>query len=212
MSAERGFAALVILIGSLAIIFTLGVLNFTGNLSQEEKNLQSSENAQIDEYPGWKVFTSPQHEFTIRFPKHWYIKEYGTYAADFVAVDPAKQESSQAAALVRFLSSSEIADTGEFEQKHKLKDNQKILEHLDVKSQLTKNKNLNIGGYEAIDYQIERNFSAPVGPRKEYSQIYEINKDGVILKFSAHSKSADELIRFNDSTLSQMISSLKFKK
>ena len=103
-----------------------------------------------------------------------------------------------------------LADIRDFEKIHKLKDNQTILEPLDVKSALTKNKNFKIGNHEAVDYQIDRNFSAPVGPAKEFARVYEINKEGTVLKFSAYSQTLDQLIRFNDSTLSLIITSLSF--
>jgi hypothetical protein len=198
------------LIGSLLIIFTLGALSFTANFSQKEKNRQISQNSEVDPLPGWKTYNNPEYKFTIRYPKQWYLKEYGAYAADCVASDPNMQEASPSAVLIRFLSLNEAADIRDFEKIHKLKDNQTILEPLDVKSTLTKNKNFKIGNHEAVDYQIERNFSAPVGPAKEFSRVYEINKEGTVLKFSAYSQTLDQLIRFNDSTLSLIITSLSF--
>lgn len=211
MPSRQGFIVPVVIIGSLVIIFTLGALSFTANFSQKEKNLKNSQISQIDRFPGWKTYENPSHEFTIRYPKQWFVVEYGDYAADFTAADPAKQEASPAAVQIRFLRSGETADIREFQKISKLKENQTILEPLDVKSTLTKNKNFKIGGYEAVDYQIERNFTAPVGPSKEFTRVYEIIKEATILKFSANAPTLEEHLRFNDTTFSLMISSLNFK-
>lgn len=211
MPARKGFIIPILLLGIVTIIFTLGVLSFNTNFSQKDKNLQNSEKTEVDRFPGWKTYQNKSSEYTIRYPKQWYVKEYGDYAADFVAVDPKGGEASPSSIKVRFSRSSENADIREFEKIHKLKDDQKILEPLDVRSEITKNKNFKIGSYEAIDFQIERDFSAPVGPRKEFSRVYEINKGSVVLKFSTHAQNLEEQIKFNDATLSKMISSIYFQ-
>lgn len=211
MPAQKGYILPIVIVVSTLIIFTLGALSFTANFSQKEKNRQIFQNTEIDRFPGWKTYENPGHEFTIRYPKQWFVVEYGDYAADFTAADPAKKEASPAAVQIRFLRSGEAADIREFHMIRKLKENQTILEPLDVKSTLTKNKNFKIGNYEAIDFQIERNFTAPVGPAKEFTRIYEINKEGTVLKFSANAPTLEEHLRFNDTTFSLMISSLNFK-
>ena len=83
-------------------------------------------------------------------------------------------------------------------------------EPLDVHSQVTKNKNLNIGKYPAIDYVIDRAFSALEGPRGEYSHVVVIDKDGAYLKFISHAETKEDQVRFNDPTFSEIVSSIKF--
>lgn len=212
MPARQGFIIPILLLGIIAIIFTLGFLSFNSNFSQKDKNLQNSQIAETDQFPGWKTFRNENLEFTIRYPQQWHIKEYGDYAADFVAVDPKLQEASPSSIKVRFSKSAENADLREFEKIRKLQDNQKILEPLDVRSELTKIKNFEIEGYEATDFQIERTFSAPVGPRKEFSRVYEINKEGIVLKLSTHAQNLEEQIKLNDTILSIMIASITFQK
>lgn len=211
MTSHKGFIIPIVIIGSLAIIFTLGALSFTANFSQKAKNQQISQNTEIDRFPGWKTFKDKSSGLTIRYPSQWYVREYGDFAADFVEDELKDQEASPSAVKVRFSKSRESADIREFEKIRKLKDKHLILEPLDVRSELTKNKNFKVAGFDAIDFQIERNFSAPVGPRKEFSRIYEINREDTVLKFSAYAQTLDEQISFNDATFSLMISSLNFK-
>lgn len=212
MPARQGFIVPILLIGIITIIFTLGFLSFNTSFSQKDKNLQNLQIVETDQFPGWKTFRNKNPQFTIRYPQQWHMKEYGDYAADFIAVGPKEEEASPSAIKVRFSKSTEPADLKEFDKIYKLKDDQKILEPLDVRSELTKIKNFKVGSWDAIDFQIERNFSAPIGPRKEFSRVYEINREEVILKFSTHTQSQEELIKFNDTILSKMISSIYFKE
>lgn len=212
MSDHKGFILPALLIGSFIIIFTLGFLSLNANFSQKGKNLQISQKTETDQFPGWKTYKNKSNEFTIRYPKQWSVVEYGDFAADFVDVSLKDGEASPSAIKIRYSKSAEIADIREFEKIHKLKNNQSILEPLDVKSLLTKNKNFKIGSHEAIEFQIERNFSAPQGPRKEFSQIYEVMKEKTIFKFSSHASQQEELVAFTNTIFSKIISSFIFLK
>lgn len=165
-----------------------------------------------DAYPGWKTYTNTKDNFTIRYPSEWYLREVGSFAADFLSTDPQKSEASPSAVKVRFLRSNEKADLKEFEKIYKLDNNQRILEALDVRSYLTKNKNLEIDGVSGVDFQIERTFSAPEGPPKEFTRVFEFNIDETILKFSTGSPVIEEQYKKNELKLEKIISSIHFKK
>lgn len=211
MPQKKGFAAFIVIVVSFLIIFTLTFVSFKSYFSQVAKNQLFLTVSQLDPLHGWQTYTNDAHNFTIRYPKEWYVKSFESDSADFTQNDPQKNQTSPSALTVRFSSSSNAADVRNFEKIYKLKDDQKILEPLDVRSQLTKNKNLKIGNFRAIDYQIDRTFSALEGPRREFQRIYEVNKEGTVLKFSNSSPTLEEQQKLNDVVLSQMISSLKFK-
>lgn len=212
MRSQKGFILPAVIIGSLLIIFTLGFLSFRSSFSQGAKNQQNSQAKENDPYFGWKTYSNTKHKFTIRYPNGWYIREYGDFAANFVSVDPKIEEASPSAIKVRYSYSGEDVDALEFEKIYKLGENQKILEPLDVKSEITKIKNFKIASYQAIDFQIERIFSALTGPKKEFTHVYEIEKQGSILRFSNSAATLDQQVKFNGELFSKMISSLKFQK
>jgi len=61
----------------------------------------------------------------------------------------------------------------------------------------------------AVDYFINRNFSALEGPRTQHRHIYEINKDNTIIRFLATAQTENEFKIF-DPIFQKMMSSLKF--
>ena len=126
-----------------------------------------------------------------------------------MASDPNIQEATPSAIKVRYSRSTDKADIAEFEKIYKAKVGQDIYEPLDVKSIINKNKNFEVSNYMAVDYFINRNFSAPEGPRTQHRHIYEINKDGTILSFLSTAQTEDEFKIF-DPIFQKMISSLKF--
>jgi hypothetical protein len=99
----------------------------------------------------------------------------------------------------------------EFDKIFQMNKDQKLQEPLDVKSVITKNTNSQIVGYDTVNFQIERLFSAPEGPRREYTNVYLIKKEENVLKFSNSAPTLEELLRLNDSTLSRIVSSIKFE-
>lgn len=202
----RGFAQIPIL-----LILTIALVSFLIIPRINNQTQVSSPSVILDPtpdpYSGWKTYKNSTYGFTLRFPRNWYVKEYRDYAAHFYDTDPS--EATPGAIKVKFLKSQENVDTAEFEKIAKINPGQEIREPLDVKSTITKIRNLKIGDYEAVEYGINRNFTAPEGPRTEYRHIYEINKDNTILEFisTAETKEAQQIF---DPLFGQMISSIKF--
>lgn len=209
MTARQGFIIPIIFLGSIVIIFTLVLLTIKTNFSQKDTSLQDSPKTEVDPLPGWKTYSNKINGFTIRYPKQWYVREYESYAANFTSTGPSLKEATSQAVKVRFSQEAENIDLAEFEKIYKLKPQAQILEPLDVKSVITKNKNFDVNGLSAVDFLIERSFSAPVGPRREFTHVYEVKKEKAILRFSTSSSSLEELTRVNDPILTLMISSLK---
>lgn len=77
---------------------------------------------------------------------------------------------------------------------------------------LTKNKNLEMDGVRGVDFQIERTFSAPEGPPKEFTRVFEFNIDETVLKFSTGSPIVEEQYKINELKLEKIISSINFRK
>ena len=205
---RKGFALSLILI-VLASIF-VGVIYFLfKNKSSNQTAPTVSPSASPDTYSGWKTYRNKVYGFTIRYPKEWFLKEYGDWAADFLAADPNVQEATPSAIKVRYSRSTDKADVAGFEKIYKAKVGMDIYEPLDVKSIINKNKNFEVGNYVAIDYSINRNFSALEGPRTQHRHIYEINKDDTILRFLSTAQDEAEFKIF-DPIFQKMISSLKF--
>lgn len=203
----RGSAPIPIL-----LILTIAVLGFfiiPKIITNQNKITSPSAilNSTPDPYPGWKTYKNSTLSFTIRYPRNWFVKEYQDYAAHFYDTEP--NEATPGAIKVKFLSSQEKVDIAEFEKIAKLNPGQEIREPLDVKSIITKTSNLKVGDYQGIEYDINRNFTAPQGPRTEYRHIYEIKKDETILEFIStdQTKEAQQIF---DPIFQQIISSIKF--
>ena len=208
-AGRQGFALPFILI-VLASILVSGVIYFRfQNKSSNPKAPAASPPTSTDAYGTWKTYKNTAQGFSIRYPKEWFVKEYGDWAVDFQAADPKIQEASPAAVKVRYSISQDQVDLKEFEKIYKARVGEDIYEPLDVKSIINKNKNSEVGGYMTVDYSINRNFTALEGPRGEHRHIYEINKDGTVLKFLATAQTEDEFKIF-DPIFQKMISSLKF--
>lgn len=205
---RSGFAPiivlLVVLFASLASFTYLKFKNQSSTLSP----LAQSSAPYPDAYPGWKTYQNKTHDFSIRYPKQWFVKEYGDYAADFISTGPQK-EASPAAIKVRYLHLTEKVDLDNFEKIYNSKEQEEIYEPLDVKSIITKIRNLEIGGNSEVEYEINRNFSALEGPKTEYSHVYEIKKGDAILKFIASGETKEHEQQI-DPIFVRMIKSLKF--
>ena len=158
---------------ALASIFVSGVIYFRfKNKGPNQTALVVSSSVSPDAYSGWKTYKNQAYGFAIRYPKEWFLKEYGDWAADFLASDPNIQEATPSAIKVRYSRSTDKADIAEFEKIYKARVGEDIYEPLDVKSIINKNKNSEVGGYMTVDYSINRNFTALEGPRGEHRHIY----------------------------------------
>ena len=200
---KNGFAPIVVLL-TIAVIVA-GFLVLQKGIKNQNQVQPPQASPSPDPYPGWKTYKNSTYSFTIRYPKKWFIKQYGDYAANFLDQDP--KEATPGAIKVRYSALTEKTDTSEFEKIYKTDPSVNIREPLDVKSIITKVKNLEIGKLPAVDYTINRNFSALEGPKTEYSHVYEIKKDNAVLKFIASDETRD-LEQKVDPTFQQMINSL----
>ena len=206
----KGTALPLIIIVSFILLGSFGYFYLRPKFSGKSLSPAPTTAPSPDPYPGWKTYTNKTYGFSLRYPPQWNIKTYDDYSADFYTVDPNSKEATHGAAAVRFLRSSEKADTNEFAKIQKLEEGSQFAEPLDVRSQVTKIKNFEIFGLAATDYVIDRAFSALEGPRGEFSHIVSVNYEGTILKFVSHSDNKEQQTRFSEKTFSQIISSIKF--
>lgn len=204
--AKSGFASLVLL---LIILGTaLGVLIYsqdTGSKSPQPVISSSSP----DPYQDWKTYQNQNLGFSVRYPKEWFVQEYGSYAANFTLTSPQIQESSSAAVRIRFNRLAESVDLKTFEKIYSLVPEETFFELLDVRSKVVKIRNFDVEGTRAVEYTVDRIFTALEGPKTEYSHVYEIEKEDVILKFSSSATVKEEELR-GDGIFQQMIASFKF--
>ena len=202
---KKGFAQVAILLIVLAV--SAGALIYQVKNQKPAPDVPSTSTVIQDPYRTWKTYKNKTYGFTIRYPKQWFVKEYQDYAASFYNADP--KEATPGAKKVSFLKTQETQDLAEFEKIRKAEINKEIWEPLDVKSIITKIRNLEIGNNPAVEYQINRNFSALEGPRGEHRHIYEINKDGTVIRFLTTAQTESEYKIF-DPIFEKMISSIKF--
>jgi hypothetical protein len=205
---RKGFATPLILIAFLVVI-----LSGTAYLKSRNKTLfqVTSPTAQStpspDPYGGWKTYKNKTYGFTVRYPRNWHVLEYQDYAANFYDTDP--KEATPGAIKMRFLLAKDKQDLAEFARIYNAKEGQEIREPLDVKSIITKIRNLDISGYWAVEYEINRNFTALEGPKTEYHHMYEIKASDTIMEFVSDAFTKEEQLK-TDQVFQKMISSLKF--
>ena len=156
-----------------------------------------------------KTYSNKTHGFELEYPKDFKKEEYQDFAADFRGEVKEEGEATPQAVFVRFSSSSESFDNREFDRILNLDAGKSFFEVLDVRSLVTKMGDFKAGSFGAVEYIVERNFSAPEGPRKEFRHVYEIKKDDTILRFLVSAASEEELETQNRE-LGKIISSLKF--
>lgn len=168
-----------------------------------------AESPSPDPYTGWKTYKNPTYEFAIRFPKEWYVRQYEDYAATFLLTDPQIREASVSSIRVRFNVQSEPVDLATFEKIYDLNPGESLNEQLDVRSKITKVRNFELNGHRAVEYTIDRTFTALEGPKTEYSHIYEIEKDNSILKFLSSATTREEQLR-GDGIFQKMLTSFNF--
>jgi len=204
---RQGFASvifLLIIVGSI-----IAVLAYAKSINNRTDELILQPSATPDPFGNWKTYKNKTHGFSIRYPKEWFIKPYQDYAADFLATDPRNQEASPSAIKVRYLHLTEKVDLNEFEKIQKSEVEKDIYEPLDVKSVISKVRNLEMQGNPAIEFYINRQFSALEGPRGEFSHVYEIKKGDTIFKFLSYAQTKVDHQQL-DPIFQQMISSLNF--
>ena len=202
---RRGFAAVLVII-VLALAF--GAMVFTYIRSQKTKQEQVKQDLiSRDPYYTWKTYDNRRLGFSVRYPKEWFVREYGDYAANFSVVDP--KEATPGAIKVRFNKLSEKIDLQTFDRIYDLKPDATMYEPLDVRSVITKARSFDIGGNKAVEYSVDRIFSALEGPKTEYSHAYEVAKGDNVLKFISSDQDKEGEQR-TDGIFQQMIASLKF--
>lgn len=203
---RKGFTPIVIvLIVALSIVGVLIYAHF-GNNKPDQSVVESPS---PDPYQTWKTYQNQSHGFSLRFPKEWYVRQYEDYAANFIVSDPKVQEASPSAVRIRFNKLSESIDLKTFEKIYNLKPDETFYEPLDVRSKVVKIRNFETGSNRTVEYTIDRTFSALEGPSREYSHVYEIEKNDIILKFSSSAATKEEELR-SDGIFQQMISTIKF--
>lgn len=201
---KKGFIQALVVFVAFAVLVIILIF---GNSHLSNKN--SGPSPSPDLFDSWKTYKNKTYGFSIRYPKEWYLKIYGDYGVDFWTINPALKEATPGAIAVRYSRLAEKIDQDEFERIFKSDPGATIYEPLDVRSVITKTKNLKIGENPTIDFTIDRTFSALEGPRTEFSHVYEINKNGQILRFISSAETKEEQ-KFRDSIFGQIISSIKF--
>lgn len=169
----------------------------------------SSSQTIIDKYYGWKAYENKTYKFTLKYPTHWYVREFSDLAANFQETDPQAREATPAAIKIRFIAEQDPSHLKEFEKIAKAQINEKIREPLDVISTITKIRGFEIDGNKTVQFTTDRTFTALEGPPKEYRHTYAINKEGTILKFIATGNTKEEL-QVYEKLFQLMIESLKF--
>ncbi len=203
---RKGFAApLVIVI--LALVFGVLVFNYIRAQKAQREAEVKHELISHDPYYTWKTYSNSALGFSIRYPKEWFVREYGDYAANFSVVEP--KEATAGAIIVRFNKLSEKIDLQTFDRIYGLKPEATMYEPLDVRSVITKIRNFDVSQNRGVEYSVDRIFSALEGPKTEYSHAYEIAKGGNVLKFISSAQDKDNEQQ-TDGIFQQMIASLKF--
>lgn len=207
----RGFAHTpILLLIAVILIWSIVFLVFKSKFLDSINLLTpSSDQILIDKYYGWKSYENEKHKFTLEYPTHWYIREFGNLDANFQETDPQMAEATPAAIKVRFNAGSDPLFLKEFEKIDKAQEGEKIREPLDVVSIITKIRGFKVENSTALEYTTDRTFSALQGPPKEFRHTYAIAKDGTILKFIASAGTEEEL-KVYEKLFQQMIQSFKF--
>lgn len=204
---RKGFALPFVLMVGITIL--VGLIYYVNNKNQLSGQPPITLRESPGPYSGWKTYQNPTYRFSIRYPKEWFVGEYGDYAANFTLGNQQIQESSPAAIRVRFNKLSESIDLKTFEKIYKLVPQEFFFEPLDVRSKVIKIRNFDVEGARAVEYTVDRIFTALEGPKTEYSHIYEIEKEDVILKFTSSAITREEQLR-GDGIFAQIIASIKF--
>lgn len=208
----RGSAhATLLLFLATVLIWSFAFVIFKNKFLNSIKPLtpSASQTLSIDKYYGWKIYENEKYKFSLKYPTHWYVREFGALAANFQETDPKAREATPAAIKVRFSAQSDPFALNEFEKIKRLELGGKIWEPLDVVSTITKTGDFEVDGNQAVEYLTDRTFSALEGPPKEYRHTYAIRIDGTILKFIAAGNTKEE-IQIYQKLFQMIIVSIKF--
>lgn len=190
MPAKRGFAQpliVLILFGLLAAV----IFNFQ-KISTFFIPLNPPPPPYVSTIPQWKVYKNSTYKFALQYPNTWYARTYGDYAANFQVTDPTLGEATPGAIRVKFSALTEKADENEFLQIAKTDPSVPIYEPLDVLSVIEKVKNFTVGKNSGVEYIVHRHFSAPEGPRGEFTHAYSVHAPGVVLHFFSVASTKEE--------------------
>ncbi len=207
MPAQKGFAqplVVFILLGVLAVV----ILNFK-NITNRFTFLAPPPPPYKSTVPEWKIYKNSTYKFNIQYPNQWYVRTFGDYAANFQITDPKLGEATPGAIRVKFSALTEPADKNEFERIARTDPKVDIYEPLDVQSIITKVKSFEVNKNKAIEYVINRSFSALEGPRGEFTHVYSVSTNSAVLKFFSNAGSRDEEQKF-DAIFQKMITTLSF--
>ncbi len=202
---KRGFAQTLVLFVVFIALVIFGYIQIKAKTQQIVSPTYQASSP--DPYSNWNTYKNDTYKFTARYPKQWHLRQYQDYAAEFLDVDP--KEATPGAIKARFLRLEDSVDLKEFEKVQKLEPSTELREPLDVKSTITKVDNHQVGPYQSIEYVVNRYFTAPEGPRANYSRIYKINREGIILTFLSEAKTQEEQ-KVSDPIFEQMITSIDF--
>lgn len=191
----------------VATAFLAGIIYFFVNIVPKNSQVVQEPTPVVtpDQYSGWNTYKNSAYNFSLRYPANWNFKENQGHLVEFFP--PETGEASGGASL-KFIASADALDKKEFEKVYKLEEGSQFAEPLDVRSQVTKTKNSQVGAYKATEYYTDRAFSAMEGPKGEYSHHFTVELDNLVLKFVSSSVNREEQLRFNDPTFEAVIKSL----
>ncbi|MBI3282620.1 hypothetical protein HYZ70_00915 [Candidatus Curtissbacteria bacterium] len=200
-----------LLLLAVILIWSFAFVIFKGKFLDSTKPTtpSGSQTPPIDKYYSWKIYENEKYKFSLKYPTHWYVREFSDLAANFQETDPKVAEATSAAIKIRFIAESDSQHTKEFEKIERSQVGGKIREPLDVVSTITKTRDFEVGGNRAVEYLTDRIFSALEGPEREYRHTYAIKKDGTILKFIATGSTKEEL-QVYEKLFQLTIESIKF--
>lgn len=205
MTAKKGFAQPLIILILLAVLAVV-TLNFK-TISNWATRFNPPPTPYVNTIPQWKVYKNSTYKFSVEYPNTWFVRTYGDYAANFQTTDPKLGEATPGAIRVKFSALTENADKNEFERISK--SNTDIYEPLDVKSIITKVKNFEVNGNRAVEYVVNRSFSALEGPRGEFTHVFSVNTKPAVLKFFTSADNKVDEQKF-DAIFERIITTLKF--
>lgn len=205
MSAQKGFAqplVVLILLGILAAV----LFNFK-NITNRLTFLAPPPPGYQNVLPQWNTYINKTYGLYIKYPDKWYVRTFGDYAANFQTTDPKLGEATPGAIRVKFSALTERADSDEFEKIARTDTKVDIYEPLDVQSIISKIKNFEVNKNRAVEYVVNRRFSALEGPRGQFTHVYSVSKNNAVLKFFSNADSKDEEAKF-DTIFQKMIATL----
>lgn len=211
--SKGGFAQpLVVFI--LLVILAVVLFNFK-NITNRLTSLTPPPPDYQNVLPEWNTYQNRTYRFYIKYPDTWFVRTFGDYAANFQVTNPKLGEATPGAIRVKFSALTERADQDEFEKIVKSDPKVGIYEPLDVQSIITKVKNFEVNKNKqsfstnrGVEYTVNRRFSALEGPRGQFTHVYSLSKNGVVLKFFSSADTLEEEQKF-DAIFQKMITTLR---